>query len=64
MLRGLAVVDELRFSRSTLETEENIGKSSQRLITSFGFVRVLIFLLAMMRSFFMIVAKSFCIMLT
>ena len=53
----------LRFSRSTFEIPEKIGKSSPRSVIVFGFVIVFIFLLAMTRSFFIMSAKSFCIML-
>ena len=44
-----AVIDKLRFSRSTFETAEKIGKSSPRSITVFSFVIVFVFLLAMTR---------------
>ena len=58
-----AVIDKLRFSGSKFETAEKTGKSSPKSITVFGFVIVFVFLLAMTRHFFMISAKSFCIML-
>ena len=54
----LAVIERLRFSRSTFETAKKIGKSSPKSIIASGFVIVSVFLLEVTRSFFMLSAKN------